>query len=370
MSFIKKIFSSKEAIKEPEVLLEEESPLCPIKAIVEQDDRVAYFYLWGADETSFGVKSCWIRNLTHAPDEPETKLINKGIPPMLPKQYCKFPDGQEKLKASDLSLVWLEEGDAAALFLKKEILAIIPSWSGLEGFTGYARDCKGNGYLAWEITKANELPERVEQAISCWFSWSSELNPFRLEQPRILEVYEELLGKNDKYYAIDGNQWPPKGLYLRNGASKTVFATVGLSLIPMPSVEIYVDDRLEYNRIELGIILDSQLQEDDLQSIAEWISGQSSLPWDNITFLGEGHTINFQPLNSKKFNSVLLTNKLGALPKIELGQYRNSRVNFLWMVPISHMERKEVIDKGSDSLIAKLNKVGSAIYSLDRSEVV
>ncbi|UII30446.1 suppressor of fused domain protein [Fulvivirga ulvae] len=370
MSFLKKIFSTKEAEKEPEVLLEEESPLCPIKAIVEQDERVVYFYLWGDEETNFGIKSCWVRNLTHAPDELETKLLNKGIPPLLPRQYCKFPEGQEKLKPGDLSIVWLEEGDGAALFLKDEILAIIPAWSGLEDFPGYARDCKGHGNFAWEITDSNELPERVEQAIACWYSWSSELNPFRLEQPRILEVYEDLLGKSDKYYAIDGNQWPPKGLYLRNGASKTVFATVGLSLIPMPSVEMYVDDRLEHNRIELGIILDSQLQESDLQNIAEWISGQACLPWDNITFFGEGHTINFQPLNSNKFNSVILTNQLELLPKIELGKYRNSHVNFLWMVPISQKERKDVIDNGSESLISKLDKIGTAIYSLDRDEVV
>lgn len=370
MSFLKKIFSSKEASREPEVLLEEESPLCPIKAIVEQDDRVVYFYLWGSEDTNFGIKTCWVRNLTQAPEEPETKLINKGIPPLLPRQYCKFPDGQEKLKAGDLSVVWLEEGDGAALFLNDEILAIIPAWSGLEGFPGYARDCKGNGDLAWEITDRNELPSRIEQAISCWFSWSSELNPFRLEQPRILEIYEELLGKSDKYYAIDGNQWPPKGLFLRNGASKTVFATVGLSLIPMPSIEMYVDDRLEHNRIELGIMLNSTLKEDDLQGIAEWISGQASMPWDNITFFGEGHTINFKGLNSGKFNSVLLTNKLEVLPKVELGKYRNSNINFLWMVPISQKERKLVIDKGSQALIKKLDKIGVEVYSLDRDEVV
>lgn len=46
-----------------EPLLCEVSPNGNIQAIVEQDDRVAYFYLHGAPDTEFGVRACWIRNL-------------------------------------------------------------------------------------------------------------------------------------------------------------------------------------------------------------------------------------------------------------------------------------------------------------------
>lgn len=371
MSFLKKLFSSKEKeFQKAEVLIEEQSPSCPVTAIVEQDNRVVYFYLWGAENTNFGVKSCWVRNLQKAPEKLEEKLLDKGIPPMLPEQFCKFIDGQEKLNVNDLKIIWTEEGDSAGLLFKNEIIAIIPSWGGQNGFYGYAKDCKGQGNFAWELTETNAFIERLRKSEKYWKSWNNVLNPFQIQQPLILTSYDESFGKHDKYYAIDSNEWPPKGLYLRRGESKTIFATVGLSLIPMPTVEMYTENRFELNRIELGIILDSVFSDQEIQEIANWISGQSSIPWDNITFLGEGHTINFKPFNSKTFNSVLLTNRLDVLPDPELDDYLGSKVNFLWMVPISDKERKEIMDNGSDLVIKKLNKIGVEIFSLNREEII
>ncbi|OWW25696.1 hypothetical protein B4Q04_08820 [Zobellia sp. OII3] len=371
MSFLKNIFSSEEEeFQEAEVLIEEASPSCPIKAFVEQDNRVVYFYLWGDEKTNFGVKSCWVRNLKKAPAKLEEKLMDKGIPPMLPEQFCKFKEGQGKLDPNDLEIIWTEEGDAASLLANGEVIAIIPSWGGKNGFYGYARDCIGQGDFAWELTKSNEFLDRIQQSKAYWDSWGNELNPFQIQQPLILGTYDESFGKHDKYYAIDGNEWPPKGLYLRAGESKTVFATVGLSLVPMPLVEMYFEDRFESNRIELGIILNSVFSDDELQEMARWISAQSSIPWDHITFLGEGHTINFMRFNSSIFNFVWLTNRLDILPKPELEDYRGSKINFLWMVPISERERKEIMDNGSDSVIEKFNELGKDIFSLQRKEIV
>ncbi len=370
MSFLKKIFSRKEQeFQKPEVLLEEQSPSSPITAIVEQDNRVVYFYLYGPENSNFGIKSSWVRNLKEAPNELEEKLMNKGIPPMLPKEFCKFPQGQEKLNKNDLKIIWTEEGDSAGLLLKDEIIAIIPSWGGQNGFFGYAKECIGQGNFAWELTQSNTFLQRLNNAKDYWNSWDNELNPFQIQQPLILNAYDEAFGKNDKYYAIDGNEWPPKGLYLRKGQSKTIFATVGISLIPMPVIEMYTENRFESNRIEFGIILDSVFNEKEIQQMAEWISGQSTIPWSNITFLGEGHTINFD-FRSTKFNSVILTNKLDILPKPELDDYRDSRINFLWMIPISEKERNEVIENGSDGILNKLNELGEKIYSLERNEVI
>lgn len=371
MSFFKKLFSSKrKKTEKAEILLEEKSPSCPITAIVEQDNRVAYFYLWGPENSNFGVKSCWITNLKEAPIESEEKLMDKGIPPMLPKKFCKFPQGQEKLHRKDVRIIWTEEGEAAALLIKNEIVCIIPSWSGKNGFHGYSKNCLGEGKIAWELTPSNAFVDRIKKSEEYWSAWDNELNPFQIQQPLILKAFDETFGNCDKYYAIDGNEWPPKGLYLKKGESKTVFATVGVSLLPMPIIEIYSENRFESNRIELGIILDSVFSEKEIQHMAEWISGQSAIPWDNITFLGEGHTINFQPFNSTKFNSVVLTNKLDILPKPELGVYRESNINFLWMIPISEKERNEIMDNGCDGIINKLNKIGKSVLSLERKEVI
>ncbi|NMM47804.1 suppressor of fused domain protein [Marinigracilibium pacificum] len=371
MSPFKRLFSSKKTkVQKPEILLEESSPSCPITAIVEQDDRVAYFYLWGPDNSDFGVRSCWIRNLQPYSDKDEKYFIKDGNAPMMHSQFCKFPEGEPKLEKEELEIVWLEEGDGAALLYRNEILAIIPTWSGYDGFFGYATSCNGEGDFAWELTNDNELISRVAESQEYWESWDQEPVPFQIQQPVIIDEYEETFGKLDKYYAIDGEEWPPRGLYLRTGESKTIFATVGLSLLPMPIVEMYVDDRLQSNRIELGMMLNSSLSEDEIQGIANWFSSNAPIPWANITFLGEGHTIRFPKSDNSKLTSVILTNQLEILPKPELGSYRNSDITFLWMVPISEKERDRIINKGSEEIIKKLNAIGSKIFNLSREEVV
>ncbi|ANQ49887.1 suppressor of fused domain protein [Flammeovirga sp. MY04] len=371
MNFLKKLITSyKDKFQKPEILLEEESPTCPITAIVEQDHRVVYFYLYASQNSNFGMKSCWVRNLVEAPDESEIETMLNGKAPLLPKQFCKFPNGQKPLDAYDLEIIWTEEGDAAALKYQGEIVAIIPSWSGEGDFHGYARDVIGQSNLAWEIGTSNVFLERIEKAKEFWQSWGDDLNPFQIHQPQILKIYEETFGKQDTYYAIDGGKWPPKGMYLRKGTSKNVFATVGVSLVPMPSVEMYFEKSHEVDRIELGLILNSTISESDVQETANYISGQSSLPWNNITFLGEGHTINFKPIQNSIFNAVILTNKLDVLPKPELEDYRSSKVNFLWMIPISEKERIFVMENEKSDIIHRLNKIGNEVFSLDREEVV
>lgn len=357
----------KEFVK-PEVLIEDKSHSCPITAVVEQDNRVAYFYLWGENE-QYGVKSCWIRNLSEAPEKREGKLLKKGVPPMMPATFCRFPNGQDKLKKENLKVVWLEEGDGAALLENDEIIAIIPSWSGHGGFYGYARDCIGSGDFAWELGDKNEMPDRIQKSSEFIDLWDKELNPFQELQPRILKNYEELFGKSDRYFTIDNNEWPPKGLYLQDGANKTIFATVAVSLRPQPAVEMYTENRNDINRIELGLILNSDLSEQQINEIASWISGQASLPWNNITFLGEGHTINFEIFKSSKMDSVVLTNKLDVLPKVNLTDYRDSKINFLWMVPISSKERDKIMNEGSENVLIELNKIGDEIFNLERTEI-
>lgn len=369
MSFFKKLFSSGNEKTKPQVLIESMSPLCPITAIVEQDERAAYFYLWGDKNTNFGIKSCWIRNLVHAPQSLETDLVKKGIPPLLTATFCKFPEGQPPLKTEDLAIIWLEEGDAAALLERNQIIAIIPAWSGNGDFFGYARDCKGHGEFAWEINETNVLTDRVKFAQEYWSLWDNELNPFQLKQPQLLNSYEEILGQSDKYYAIDGNKWPPKGLFFKKGDFNDVFVTAGLSLVPMPVVEMYTETPNEINKIELGLILKTGLESSILEKLANWISGQADIPWKRISWLGNGHTITFPAFRNSKITSVILVKHLNALPVVELEDYRNSKVNILWMIPITEKERNHVVENGSEPLLAKLNQIGIEIFNINRSEI-
>lgn len=369
MSFFKKFFSSKEEFQEPVTLLEESSPLCPITAIVEQDDRVVYLYLWGPENSAFGTKSCWVRNLRAAPEQTNTQETKKGIPPMLEKAYCQHPNGQLPLNKEDLHLIWLEEGDGVVLMEKSEVLAIIPSWSGTGGFWGYARDCAGQSPVCWDLKNDNQVLQRMEDSNQYWEAWDSEPDPFQVRQPLLLEIYEETFGKHDNYYAIDNNEWPAKGLYVRNGPTKTVCLTIGQSLMPQPIVEMYVEDRGAHNRIELGLMLEDKSEENALNDLASWISGQAAIPWANITFLGEGHTINLSLKGDHRMKAVLLTSQLSAFPRVDLGNYRGSEIKLLWMVPITEKERQHVMDNGSQPLLDKLESIGSDVYSLYRAEL-
>lgn len=365
MSFLKKIFSSKkEEFEEAIVLLEESSPSCPITAVVEQDNRVAYLYLWGPK--GFDLKSCWIRNLKEAPQEIESSILKKGIPPMMPEENCKSIFGRNPLNKADLNLVWLEEGDGVALLESGEPLAIIPSWSGYSGFNGYSKEAKGHGEFAWELTRSNDMHSRIKTSTVFWDSWRSEINPFQIEQPKLLNAYNAIFGESDRYFSIEGENGLPRGVYFFERKEKVVFASVGVSLIPMPQVEVHTENRFDLNRIEIGLMLNFQLSESNIQNITQWFGNICSIPWQNLTFLSEGHTVFFDAFNHASFKSVLLTNKLSVLPNVELENYNNSHVHFLWLVPITEKERQFAIDNGSTSLINRLNTLGQEIYSLDR----
>jgi hypothetical protein len=371
MSFFKKIFSSENQKRDKSQLLaESRSPSCPITATVEQDNKVAYFYLWGDEGLDFGVKACWIRNLDDAPIEINVKEIKKGIPPMLNKEFCKFANGQKSLEINDLEIVWLEEGDGAALLERNEIIAIIPSWGSIGGFPGYARDCKGQGEYCWELTSWNILEERVKKSKEYWNLWDEEITPFQIIQPQLLKIYENTLGSSEKYFAIDGKEWPPKGLFLKNGDLRDVFVTVGVSILPMPTVEMYSENPEEINRIELGIILNSGLTQSELDNVVNWISGQAGIPWNRISWLGNGHTITFNLFVNSKITSVILVKDLDVVPHLEIEDYRGSNVNILWMIPITENERNYVINNGSELFLKRLNSIGPEVFNINRNEII
>jgi len=369
MSFLKKLFSSsKDTYQKPIILLEEQSPLCPITAVVEQDNRVAYFYLI-SEIPHFGTKSCWVRNLIHGTKELDKKAIKKNHPPVQQFIYCNHPEGTKSLSSKDLSIVWTKEGDAAALLESDEIIAIIPTWGGLNNFHGYARDAVGQSPFAWELKNDNVYIERIKNAQKYWKRWSKP-SLFQIQQPIILNTYEEYFGECSQYFAIDGDEFPPKGLYLRNGKKTSIFATVGLSLLPLPRIEMHFENHELHNLIELGLMINSTFTVPQLQEISEQISGISAIPHDNITFLAEGHTVNFIFPGRDKFTAVLLVKNLDILPKIQLVDSYNKCVNFLWMIPITQSEREYLMKNKETNILELLNKIGANIFNLKRESII
>jgi hypothetical protein len=360
----------------PETLIEEVSPNGNIQAFVEQDDRVAHFYLWGGPESEFGTRSCWVRNLRPAyEDQTQTVMdMRAGMPPMLDKCSCMHPEGAEPLVAERLRIVWFEEGDAASLLEDGEVLAVIPSWSGYKEFSGYARDCVRTTPICWPLADAFEtMQARIAAAEEYWASWGDDNAPWSQMKGTLLSAYEPL-GHYSNYYAIDGEKWPPKAM-LRVGLDDgIVLVTLGVSLRPQPGVESAFDEPSLHRRIELGVCLGPPYTTDqDAMQMARYVSAQSNLPWANFTWLGDGHTIPCDSLPGKEksgFTSVLLCASPPGCPELLMPTYRGDYIRMLWLVPITDSERAFAIKHSSSALADRLWAAGCTWAYRPRLSVV
>ena len=358
--------------REPFILLSETSPNGNIQAIVEQDDRVAYFYLWGEGVDDFGLRACWVRNLAAAPSTFSRKRARRGEPPMLPKDFCAHPNGAPALKADRLSILWFEEGDAAALLEDGNILAVIPGWSGRNGFHGFARDHIGDSDLAWELGRreTNVLFDRLDRAREFWRSWD-ETSPWQELQERFLAVYTSQLGPYSNYYAIDGGNWPPRALLRIPREGTTFLVTLGMSIRPQPTVELRTDTPELYRRIELGACFDPSVSSDVIDPFSRFISAQADRPWSQVTFLGHGHTIEcnlFRDFGSD-FTAVLLAEDPPQVPQLALPAYRDDTPKILWMIPITESERELAMRHGSAELLRRLSESDQGWVHMPRESV-
>lgn len=350
-------------MSEPEILLDEVSPNGRISGMVEQTERCCYFYLHGDQASSFGVRSCWVRNFKPAPDELEVDAMRTGEPPMLPRTHCQHPNGAPRFKMGELAIIWAEEGDAAALTNHGEIIAEIPSWSGTNGFHGFARDCLGNSSLCWELgtPEINVQFAKYEQASAFWKSWSADPGPWVGLQTELCERLEKALGQHSNYYAIDGGNWPPKAILRIPSRGHVVLTTIGVCLQPQPKVELHYKDPSPHLRIELGIGLDGSFADDAIKKVASYISGQTSLPWAKFTFLGPGHSIPsdvMAELSKGQLSFVLLVKATLGAPDVTLPRFRGDPINSLWMIPITEQERQFAETNGSSQLVNRLESAG------------
>jgi len=342
-------------VKPPQVIVSEVSPNGNIEAVIEQDDRVAYFYLHGLEDSEFGTRSCWVRNFAAAPKELDVRGMEKGVPPMLPRAHCRHPEGAPRLAPERPQLVWFEEGNAAALLEDNNVLAVIPGWSGHDGFEGYARDCIGESPLCWELgpPKDKAIFARIEAARGFWGSWKSGDDPWPQIQENAIKAYTSI-GEHSTYYAIDRGKWPPRGMLRIPTKDGTVLVTLGISIRPLPEVEMLFEDPRNYRRIELGICLARDHTEKEIMDIAVAMSIFAAFPWSEYTWLGEGHTIECPPIltgpGGVQFTAVLLTENPPGAPTVKLPAYRGDPVRLLWLIPITQSEREFAIANGSKEL--------------------
>ena len=347
-------------LAEPEVLLFETSPYGNLDAIVQHDGRSVYLYLNQSPQQGqrFGTRACWVRNLTIGPFVINEDEVRSGIPPMLPRTDCHDREGLPLPKPDRLSIVWFEEGNGVALIEADETgnqhtLAIIPPWSGLDGFHGYSSQCAVESPLCWPMPENPKLEQRIEQASKFWASFdsSSDSDPashsFAKLQSSLLEVYKQRYPGSEtesEYFTIDGGKFPPRGLIQFRTEQHLVMMTVGMSLCPQPAVELFNDKPYLFRRIELALELPISIAEkpNEIKSLASQLSSLAGYPWRNFTWLGAGHTCELTGVVANHETALLvndsdynLTVQTGPLPR-----FNGDPINLLWMVPISKQQKQ------------------------------
>jgi hypothetical protein len=339
-----------------EVLLEDVGPNGNIQAVVEADEDVCFFYLFGAQGTDFGTRCVWVRNHSQAPASLDAARMSAGVPPKNPQAHCRHPHGLPPLRKEHLRVAWLPEGNGAALYEGGELLAIVPPWSGMNGFHGYAAESIGEGPIAWEIGAHNSLIERFCEAQSYWQRWENA-NPWPSMQDALLSGIEKQLGRHSNYYAIDGGKWPPKAIVRIPVPDCVVLVTIGMSVRPQPNVEMSTAGPELLRRIELGVVLPARWPDDAVTRFAGYMSGQTGLPWNKYTWFGPGHTIPCDSWQNRSFAFALLQPDHPAVPTPTLEPQFGDPVNILWLVPISAVEQQMAVDDGSERLIQALPRL-------------
>lgn len=356
-------------------ILFETSPYGTIDAIVEHNGDAVYFYLSGqraGKQDRFGTRACWVRNLKQGPHVIDRAAMEQGIGPMLPRYDCIDPKLTHVPTEQSLRIVWFEEGNGAALMeltpdSTSDVngktkasnnastwnpIAVIPPWSGMEGFHGYASNCAVESEVCWPMPDNPRLTQRIADADAFWNAWlggdgQSQPTPFADHQPRVLENYSQRFASDqasERYFSIDGNQFPPRGLVHYAIGRFEVLATVGMSVCPQPAVELFVDDPKSFRRIELAALVPRSGDAASLDEAMKQMSGLSGYPWRFLTWLGAGHTCSFRCGDTT--SALLLDDatgsRLAGVPMNPLPEFRGDPVRLLWLLPITDQQQSQL----------------------------
>jgi hypothetical protein len=320
---------------EAQTLIRERGPNGNVTAAVEDDGRSTYLYMEGDEGTGIGWRAVWVQNRVPAPGEVEPD--GGRAAPLMPREHCRHPAGAGPLDPASLKLLWLPEGNGVGLLDGGALLAALVPWSGTRGFPGYARAAIGQGPWAWDLSQANALARRFDDAVAYWAEWDrpdGADHPWGRLQEAELRAYETSLGRHTRYFATDGGRWPPRAIAWTESREGTFLTTVGLALRPQPAVEMATEQPERLRRIELGVALAPGSGAATVDRWLDYLSGQSALPWARYTWLGPGHTMACDVLAADGLRAVALVPAASDRP-CPLPDAWGDPVSLLWMVPVT-----------------------------------
>ena len=350
---------------EPKLLMESRSPVCPLKVIIEECNDSTYMYLLhiiSENEPPIFKSSCWLSNHSHAPKDIDIKAMKEGMPSMLPAEFCKHPHGISKLNPEEIEVVWFEEGDGVAVLYQGDILGIIPPWA-QDTFPVFASGCIKESQLVLPLIKEeNALYSRILKAKDFWDNFNDE--QWISFKDGCLPILESQFGSHIKYYAIDGGFFPPKALVKFEVKNVTYLFTVGVSIIPQPMIEMCTDTPEIKRRIEIALAIENETFNQNAEPILNYISAQTAIPWQNLSWLGHGHTISAADVFSLEFPNVVCVgaNECAKVPCTSLPSFGDDTTNILWLVPLTTEGTLMIKEEGIDSFCEKQNKENFWIF--------
>lgn len=351
-----------------EVLAEVSNENQTLVAVVQQDLRVVYFYIYPQEafEERFPVRACWVRNRVAAPQSTDNMAMEQGVAPRLAAEFCRNIAGEAELDPQLISIIWSESDDGAALWYQGQLLAIIPGWSlYIDHSICYSASCIKDNPLVLPLGSAstNTQYALAQHTRQFWRRWQQEEgNPWPLLQTEYIQCYEQHFGPSVKYYAIDQGKWPPMAISQHEKEGIYYFLTIGVSIRPQPWVEIlFNDDASQYRRMEMALAIDGQyVNEDNAIHMASALAGFAHVPWNKITWLGEGHTLE-SAVAPQGYEGYILSSALYAdADHLTLPHQQDDPVNIYWASPIFTRERElaHSVPNGGSDLLKKLQQQG------------
>lgn len=320
-------------------------------AILEENNNSIYLYSYSKDKN---VLALWVANSNRVESPKDIEIeMEEGLPPYMPNEQCNDNGYILDYENEDnWELQWGLDQNSIAVWYKGDIISIMPEWSGFKGVFGYSTGTDYETALAWPLNQENEQKHRFVKEKEFLNNWTEDV--WLNHQKSLLERYDSSFEGQTRYFAIDGGNWPPKGMkYISKGNLHSLF-TVGVSILSMPSFGMnYEEDVEDFRRIELSIIFEGG---NDFTALGKYLSAQSSYPWHWGTHFDNGHTIPCKELRDlgSQMSFMALIEEASFLPKIDLPNFQNNKTRLLYMIPIYESEQKFAEENSTLQLIELL----------------
>jgi len=251
-----------------------------------------------------------------------------------------------------LQVVWLQEGDGAALFDGERLIAALPAGSGGSEHPGYAAAATGRDRRAWGLELAPALVERIERDRAWWARWASHdlFTPVRDAQK---QAFEEQIGPVERYFAIDRGRWPPRAMVLGKRPPGHVASTLGMALRRQPQADVHLPADAPGRRVELALALHPSVSDHGIW--LKVLSSLAALPWRTVSWLGSGHTVSLGSLPAP-FGGLFLHPAPPQGLTLAYPHVDDEPVHILWGTPITAAERALAQQYGRERLVERLGE--------------